>query len=220
MKKVIYILLASIFMIIGIQVKALENKLYFTSNGDRLYYKTELYNEDIFMKHTDMVPGKTYKDELVIENGTQYTYKLYMKVKERSQSSKADELLDNINMKIYLDGEILYEGASRGLDYKSSGVNLQEAIYIGEYKENKTSKIEVETELDKSYEDITNKDLSYIDWEFYAEYDDLLLPINPDTGINTNKYMYIVIISLSIALILILSYIFLVEKRKIRIKMI
>ncbi len=218
MKKTLYILLTSILMILGIKVNALENKLYFTSTGDRLFYKTQLFDDKVFMKHIDMVPGHEYKDELLIENGTQYTYKLYMKVKEREQSIKADELLDNINMKITLDGEVLYDGKAKGGDENSTGVNLQEAIYIGEYKEDSASKIEVITELDKGFSDTTNDELSYIDWEFYAEYNDLIIPINPSTGANMDKYLKIILVSLTIVFILILGYIFLIEKRRIKIK--
>ena len=61
-------------------IRAYENKLYFTNNGNRLYYNSELYNEEIFMKHTDMIPGSSFEDELIIANNTNTDYKLYLKV--------------------------------------------------------------------------------------------------------------------------------------------
>ncbi len=218
MKKILSMIIF-LSLIIILPVRALDNKLVFTNTGDRLYYKTEIFDENTFIKHLDMVPGKSYKDELGIENDTNYDYKLYMKVKLKEQSAKAQELLKNIEMIIYLDGKLLYEGYADGKDYSSTGIDfLKEAIFIGEYKAGSNGQIEVNTKLKDSFTDINNHEQSIIDWEFYAEYNDLIVPINPDTGMNTNKYLTIILISLLIVILLMLMYIFIVEKRKITIK--
>ena len=52
------------------------------------------------MKHIDMTPGENFTDELYIENGTNTKYTLYFKVVPREQSAEANELLDNILMRI------------------------------------------------------------------------------------------------------------------------
>ena len=94
-----------------------ENRLMFRDSGNRLFYQSNLFNENIFMHHTDMVPGSSYTDTLVIENKTKTNYKLYLKVIEQDLSNLANELLDNIKMTIYLDGKLIYEGYAKGLDY-------------------------------------------------------------------------------------------------------
>ena len=216
MKKMFMIMLLSMILILPVYAK--ENKLYFTNSGDRLFYRTDLYDEDVFMKHLDMLPGSAYTDELTIENATNYDYKLYLKVKKREQNELADELLKNIKMDIYLDGVLLYSGFADGLDYSFSGINLQEAIYVGEYKSNTEGELVVHTMLAPEYSNTENHELSYIDWEFVAEYDELVIPINPDTGENTREYVRIAVISLSIMLFLLLIFIFVIEKRRIVIK--
>ena len=106
MKK--FVLFISLFALSVLSVQAKENKLYFTEENNRLYYESKLIDEDIFMKHIDMTPGESFTDELLIENGTNTKYTLYFKVVPREQSAEADELLENIIMKIKLDEEMQY----------------------------------------------------------------------------------------------------------------
>lgn len=180
MKKIILSILIIIYLIPI--VNAASNRLIFTSNKDRLIYNTSYFNENIFMHHTDMIPGSSYKDELIIENKTTTKYKLYLRVVDKNQSILSNELLDNIEMSIYLNGNLIYDGYARGLDYKSSGVNLQNSIYIGEYSSLVTSELLVETKLNTSYSNTNNNEFAYIDWEFVANYNEEIIPINPDTG--------------------------------------
>jgi len=182
-----------------------DGKLYFTNSGDRLFYDPKQFDET-FMKHVNMTPGSKYTDELSIENNTKTDYKLYFKIKERDQSKLANELLDNISMTVYLDGEKIYEGSAKGLDYSGEGVNLQNAIYIGEYKANKNSKIVVETKFSEDYNNPKNTEFSYIDWVFYASYEDQVIPINPDTG-DKIKYLIVIAVSLAITLLGIILFV-------------
>lgn len=218
-KKLNRITLIGIFMLlVTANVSAKQNKIYFTNSGDRLYYDTQSFDENVFLQHLDMIPGSSYTDTLKIENHTKYTYKLYMKIKEvEGQSEEAEELLDNIKMKIYHDGALIYDGYAKGLDYNESGTNLQNAIYIGEYKPDKESKLLVDTELRTTYSNTENQEYSYIDWEFYAEYEELVIPINPDTGgeiFNQNNVIRNIVITLTFILLLILVVLLFIEKNK------
>ena len=170
MKK--FILLISLFVFGIISVQAKENKLYFTEDNNRLYYDSKLIDENVFMKHIDMTPGENFTDELYIENGTNTKYTLYFKVVPREQSAEANELLDNIVMRIKLDDKIIYEGKATGLDYTDQGINLQNAILLGEFTPSKNSKMVVETKLSENYDNTEFSDFSYIDWSFYAQYYD------------------------------------------------
>ena len=214
MKKIIYVILLSILLILPVYAR--ENKLYFTNSNDRLYYDASLYDDTYFMKHVDMIPGSSYTDTLLIENHTKYDYKLYMRVKNREQSELAKELLENIKMDIYLSGELLYEGFANGQDY--NGTDLTNTIFIGEYKSNSEGELIVNTKLIDEYSNTENDEISLVDWEFIAEYNELVIPINPDTNTNAHNTIKIIVLSLSILFILLLILIFGIEKRKLIIK--
>lgn len=203
MKKILVGILLFIFIT---PVYARENRLYFTESDDRIYYESKLIDEDYFLKHTDMVPGESFRDELIIENGTKTKYALYFKVVPREQSNDSDELLENILMKISIDGEVIYEGNALGVDYTENGINLQEAILLGEFQANKESKMIVETTLSKEYSNTEYRELSYIDWAFYAQYEDSdpeeIVKI-PDTGISgssTTSILPIIIILIGLGI--------------------
>lgn len=193
MKK--FILLISLFVFGIISVQAKENKLYFTEDNNRLYYDSKLIDENVFMKHIDMTPGENFTDELYIENGTNTKYTLYFKVVPREQSAEANELLDNIVMRIKLDDKIIYEGKATGLDYVNQGINLQNAILLGEFTPSKNSKMVVETKLSENYDNTEFSDFSYIDWSFYAQYDDSEPPVeiivSPDTMKNSFPFAFV-----------------------------
>ncbi len=183
MKKIIYSFFIMLALLFSLNiVNAEENRLYFTNNGDRLYYDSSLYDGEYFMKHLKMIPGRSYEDTLKIENATNYDYRLYMRVKNENQNELAQELLDNIKMEIKLDGELLYTGFANGLDYSHDGVDLTNMVYIGEFKADTSGEIVVNTKLSEEYANIDNHERASIDWEFVAEYNDLVIPINPDTS--------------------------------------
>ena len=130
MRKYFWVIAIFAVLCFTIPVEATSSRLYFTESEDRLYYDGELL-DDTFMYHTDMVPGSNFSDELIIENGTGTTYTLYFKVVPREQSEEANELLENITMRILLDGKVIYEGRASGLDYTGDGINLQNAVCLG-----------------------------------------------------------------------------------------
>jgi hypothetical protein len=201
MKK--FVLFISLFALSVLSVQARENKLYFTEENNRLYYESKLIDEDIFMKHIDMTPGESFTDELLIENGTNTKYTLYFKVVPREQSAEADELLENIIMKIKLDEEIIYEGKATGLDYTEQGIDLQKAILLGDFTPSKNSKMVVETKLSENYDNTELNEFSYIDWSFYAQYDDSKPPVEIIVSPNTmrNSFPYTIVFSAIIILI-------------------
>ena len=198
-----FVFFVSIFALSIISVHAKENKLYFTEENNRLYYDSKLIDENVFMKHTDMILGERFIDELVIENGTNTNYTLYFKVVSREQSVEANELLDNILMRIKLDDKVIYEEKATGLDYNNQGIDLQKAILIGKFAPSKNSKMIVETKLSENYDNTQFNELSYIDWSFYAQYDDSKPPVEIVVSPNTmkNSFPFIFVFSAIIILI-------------------
>ena len=199
MKKILLCL--SLFVLMISPVFAKENRLYFTESGDRLYYESKDFDEDIFLNHTDMIPGDTYEDELIIENGTEQKYTLYFKVEAIEQSEEADELLENIEMRILLDDELVYEGLATGLDYTEEGVDLQQAILLGDFNPSRRSKMVVETKLLEDYENVDNNELSKIDWSFYGQYDLKPVQIVPSPDTMKNSFPIAIVVSVFIVLI-------------------
>lgn len=171
MRKYFWVIAIFAVLCFTIPVEATSSRLYFTESEDCLYYDGELL-DDTFMYHTDMVPGSNFSDELIIENGTGTTYTLYFKVVPREQSEEANELLENITMRILLDGKVIYEGRASGLDYTGDGINLQNAVCLGEFTPSMVSQMIVETSLSTDYDNTSNREFSYIDWEFYGQYED------------------------------------------------
>lgn len=182
--RVICILVILLINIVPVSARDATNKLYFSNSGNRIYYDSKLFDKNTFMHHTDMIPGSSYEDRLLIENNTNTEYDLYLKVKEIKQNEYANELLDNILMEIYLDDKLIYDGTIKGLDYNNSGVNLQESVYIGKYSKGIENELIVKTHLKEEYGTITEENLSHIEWEFYAVYDNEVNVIPPNTGVD------------------------------------
>lgn len=88
------------------------------------------------MHHDDMYPNKRYRDVLDIENGTDNECKLYFKIVQPEQDELAKELIDNIEMEIYIDDELIYKGIATEVDINGDGVNLENAISLGLFKPN------------------------------------------------------------------------------------
>lgn len=180
MKKVLLIIL-SLFLFYNMVYAEEYSRIYFTDYGNRIFYKS-VTEEDIFLLHRDMVPGKVYNDTLVIENTSDILFKLYFKAEQVDQNELAKELLENIDMTIWFDDEIIYEGTASGLDYYENGINLDNQIYLGEYGENQNSILKTKVKLREEYANIANYELAKVKWNFYVLYDDELLVVNPDTG--------------------------------------
>lgn len=218
MKKMLLTILFSVLFVSV--VNAETNKLYFTTTGDRIYYDGSLFDEDIFINHTDMVPGSQFEDTLVIENGTHVDYNVYFKIVESEQDENAIELLKNVSMKIYLDEHLLYEGDATGL-VDDNGVDLQNYISLGMIEDRSSVILTVQTKLNEGYEVPDGSDESVIDWEFYATYTDPsgvegeLQPIepNPDTGDFKLKSVVTLLIGVLVVILSILSVMVLFRRK-------
>ena len=209
MKKLLLILI----LLFPLLVSASDNRLYFTEEGNRLYYESKLIDENVFMKHLDMTPGKEYTDELIIENGTKTSYDLFFKVKPVEQSDKANTFLENLIMTITIDDNEIYSGKATGLDY-GNGVDLTNAIELGVFSENKRSTMKVVTKLSEDYSDTAFDESSKIEWEFYASYENnkatIIVP-NTEKN-NIINHIWIVIVGL---LIVFIGILFIKRKQKV-----
>lgn len=181
MKKIFAIILASLF--IAAPVFAADNTVYIReADGKIVYEASDGFNER-FMYHEGMTPGgEVYTDYLNIENGTSSDYDIYFKIMAENNSIKASNLIEHIEMKIYIDDVIFYDGKARGLDYRAQGVNLTDAIKIKHFASGESVRMKVLTHLDETYEDINNPDTSKTHWHFYvtSEEPDPEEPVEPE----------------------------------------
>ena len=167
MKKILLLIVGLLFII---RVNALENYINLVNKNDKVMYESNLKNNE-FIHHTDFLPGDSFVDNVRITNNSDKQIKLYLKVKLIDQSKSANNLLDNILMKVYLDNKIIYDGYARGIDYNNSGVNLQNVVLLKTFNNSDTAKLKVETSISTEFND-PNADESRFDFVLYGEYDD------------------------------------------------
>ena len=111
-----------------------------------------------------------------------------------------------------IDDDIIYDGSIDGENHED-GINLTNAIKIGEYSSGSESDLRVVTKLSEDYTNAQNEAVVEIDWEFYAEYDDAILPINPITLDRIHHNVIIFIVS-TVALIVIGIMFFRIRKMR------
>ena len=208
-KKILLFIL--LIVLLPINTLAKDNRLYFSEIDKKLYYDSNILDKNIFMNHIDMVPGKSYHDKLLIENDSNKDYTLYFKVDVKNQSDDAMDLLENIEMKLYLDNILIYDGGVLGIDYNKTGFNLRDAIKIGNISKKSNIYLDSYTKLSEDYDNINNHEYSYVDWNFYAEYDDSVEILVPKTSMNENQIFKIIAI---VVLIVAFIFFFLSKKRK------
>ena len=166
MKKLFAAILASLFIVSP--VFADDNVVYIRESDGKIVYDASDGFDDRFMVHEGMVPGgEVYTDYLTVENGTSKGYDIYFKISAENNTPKARNLIEHIEMKIYIDDQVFYDGKARGLDYRSQGVNLSDAIKLKYFEPGDSVHMKIETFLDTSYEDINNPDTSRTKWHFY-----------------------------------------------------
>lgn len=165
MRRLLLALLASLF--IATPVFAAGNTVYIYESDGQIYYDGSLF-DDRFIIHEGMTPGgEVYTDYLTVENGTSKDYDVYFKITSENNTARAENIIDHVEMRIYIDDVLYYDGKARGLDYIGSGVNLTDAVKLKHFDSGDSVVMKVETYLDVEYEDIDNPDTSRTHWHFY-----------------------------------------------------
>ena len=155
-----------IIMLMPLIVFAKENLLSINEQDGKPIYNKDLINDKKFLSHLDMMPGETYTDELTIENNTSKSYSIYFKLEESNNSTESLSMLEQMTIKISLEGNKIYEGKvlnAKALD------NEKNAILLGEFEPQAKQKMTVETTLSEDYITEESIDTSF-DWKFYARY--------------------------------------------------
>ena len=209
--KRLLIMLGAFFCVVA-SVNAYENTLRFIESDNSIYYDSEKYDDNLFMNHLDMIRGEENEDVLHIENTTDKEFTLYFRVVDKEYTEEEAELIANTTMTIFIDDDIIYDGSIDGENHED-GINLTNAIKIGEYSSGSESDLRVVTKLSEDYTNAQNEAVVEIDWEFYAEYDDAILPINPITLDRIHHNVIIFIVS-TVALIVIGIMFFRIRKTR------
>lgn len=219
MKKILLIILIYLFSINIVSAK--ESKLIISGNDNKMYYDSDFYDTNMFMSHLDIIPGSVFTDILEIENETNFTFNLYLKISYKNYN----ELLEYLNMKLYLDNKLIYDGDMKGPNVENSHNDLKNAIFIDKLIPHKKYQLKVVTNLSYEYSNILNNDKLISEWNFFAEtFDELnnqndsnkekiiqIIPA-PKTGIKKNM-IPIVVFSGSLCLVGLVIIILLFKKR-------
>lgn len=213
MRKIFAILFASI--IIATPVFAEEkNRVYVYEKDEKIYYDSKQF-DDRFMVHENMVPGDSYSDTLVVENGTSYEHDIYFKIElDETNTANAKDLLDYISMKVYINDKLLYDGKAKGEDYTSKGVDLTDAVFIKRFAAHESVSMRVETHFDENFEDLENHDVAHTHWHFYLS-DQPGKPdeINPRTNDDFSPWYFVVFGACGAALVVVIVF-EVVQKKK------
>ena len=213
MRKIFAILFASI--IIATPVFAEEkNRVYVYEKDEKIYYDSKQF-DDRFMVHENMVPGDSYSDTLVVENGTSYEHDIYFKIElDETNTTNAKDLLDYISMKVYINDKLLYDGKAKGEDYTSNGVDLTDAVFIKRFAAHESISMRVETHFDENFEDLENHDVAHTHWHFYLS-DQPGKPdeINPRTNDDFSPWYFVVFGACGAALVAVIVF-EIVQKKK------
>ena len=185
MKKVLLFIICLLFLT---NIKAEEKFIKLVNQDDKVVYESNL-NNGVFIDHTSMVPGDSYTDEVRLINDSGKQCKVFFQVKTLNQNSKAELLLDNIFMKVYLDNKLIYNGKSKGQDYYNNGISLQNAIELKTFNSSDKALLKVETSLSKEYSEVDG-DLSLVNFVFLAQYDDKIEEIIPVPITDKNEVPY------------------------------
>ena len=185
--------------VIPVHADTKEKKLYFEQqDGTMVWNADKGSNGNWFMSFTNMVPGESYQDSLVIENGSSKTYELYFQIVPLEQAELKDELLEKIQMTIMQDGKQIYKGNATG---EPGTKDLQNIVPLGTYTPANESTLVVELTLDGDigleYCDL----LTQIDWKFMvkekvdSKKDTSVTEIKPPkTGDTTNTGLWIFVV--------------------------
>lgn len=146
---------------------ASENVLKFHEDNSKLYYDATLYDTSIFLNCENMSFNQEYTQSMRIENLTNTSYRLYLKAIPVEQSKLCDELLNNINISISLDGIVIYQGKASGKTYDENYPEMTNALDLGEFKAHSSSELSATVSLDNNYS-IIEENSCEIDWKFYA----------------------------------------------------
>ena len=194
MKKIFVALLASIIITTPVFAEE-KNKVYVYEQDEKIYYDSKFF-DNRFMVHENMVPGDSFSDTLVVENGTSYEHDIYFKIAlDESNTNNAKDLLDYIDMKVYVNDALFYDGKAKGKDYRGEGVDLTGAVLIKRFAAHESVSMRVETHFDENYEDIDNHDAARTHWLFYLsdqpEKPEEITP-NPRTYDDFNPWLFVV----------------------------
>lgn len=168
----------------GVFKSETSKRLYFEERNGVMTYEpyrqpgTRIEEGNWFMSFTNMVPGGEYWDELLIENHSKKTYRLFMQIRPRDQSydARLDELLKMIEMEVFYGDQTIYKGNATGYHGPDTiGEDMQGIVPLGAYRKDSKKTIRVKLVLDPDlglnddgtyrYADILTK----IDWWFAVE---------------------------------------------------
>lgn len=128
---------------------ATEKTLYFHKKDGKLYYDTNnTVNLDTFLYFQNMNMNETYEDSLKIKNEADKSYDLYFQILPKEGMSESSlKLLKALEMKIYKDGVLLYQGSADGITKTAGELDVKQMAKIGDFASGQEATLKVEIKL-------------------------------------------------------------------------
>ena len=153
-------------------------------------------SDDFFSNLSNMMPGDTLSDEVLLRNttGSDAEFFFHTQVPDHL-SSEAIELLEKISLEIFLENELLYRG-----NLKSPV--LEDRISLGIYKSGETKNFRFVLSIPESLTNTYALRETSIKWIFSVENEELNIYTPPPvkTGDSNNTSRYLLLMALSVFL--------------------
>lgn len=202
------------------KVEASEVKgFYFSAEDGKLVWKPVKEGENFFLNIKNMVPGGEYSETMTIENKSKKTFDLFLKAIPKQNSEKQKRLLELMEMKVYNNNSLIYDGNLSGKKYDNSISDLTSSLSLGRFDFGKQTEVIFNLKLNEATGIVYSDLMTGIDWEIKATeiVDDkpIVVPVvTPKTGVGSDLYSMLFLCGISLGLVLVLYIAIKIKKRK------
>jgi len=190
MKQLLNNILIFLFMILLFPISESNAEVFELYTGEVVGAYRDLtvtkVDDKYFLHNEDLLPGDIIKGKYEISNTSSKSYELTLKSLQTDDSPTSwikdgndevpDEWIKDINLKLILDGEVIYNGSATGDDnFTGEGVSdsskkFTDGIYIGRITKNTKMTLEAEFTIPEELDDNYQEAWARVDWIFSAKW--------------------------------------------------
>ena len=151
-------------------------------------------SNDFFSNLSSMMPGDTLSDEILLKNTTNSEAEFFFHTQiPDNLSMEAFDLLDQLSLEIFLEGELLYRGSL------TSSV-LEDRISLGIYQSGDTKQFRFVISMPDTLTNTYALRETSIKWIFSVENDELIIstppPVKTGDSLDTERYLVLLVLSI------------------------
>lgn len=150
-------------------------------------------SDDFFSNLSTLMPGDTLSDELLLKNTTNSEAEFFFHTQvPDTLSDEALQLLDQLTLEIFLDGELLYRGSLKS-------TVLEDRISLGIYKSGDTKRFRFAISMPETLTNTYALRETSIKWIFSVENEELIIstppPVKTGDSLDAKRYFVLMILS-------------------------